>query len=315
MTTRKKKDPATLDAFSADMLEVTSPPAVAIAELAEIPATLPAFELAGPGFYAIDDETYHRGSPGVSKSGLWTIHTKTPAHFQFGERKETEAFQMGSAIHCAILEPEAFESRYVRGPDDRRGNKWTDACAAAAHYGTTCLVSKDYDEALLYREAAHLHPIVRKLTTNAKVETAAFAIDDETGEIIKCKPDVFNEGLNIIADLKSSVSASREDFAKSITNYGYHVQEAMYSDVWTQAGGTALDGFVFIVIEKSAPFLVAVYEIEPRLVEDGFGIYRSALRKFHECNLANSWPGYSNSVERIDAPEWYYRQQEMKGSN
>lgn len=311
--------PAAISAEAAVEAGITGPPAVMqegppLAEIATIDQ-IPAFELAGDGLYQIDDETYHRGSPGVSKSGLWTIHTKTPAHYQFGERKDSEAFSMGSAVHCAILEPERFEEAHVRGPDDRRGNKWKDAMEYAASIGASCLTSSQYDEALLIREAAHLHPMIRKLTTGAKIETAAFAHDDETGAIVKCKPDIFNPALNVLADLKSSDNAGKEAFAKSITNYGYHVQEAMYADVWQQAGQPAPDGFVFIVIEKSAPFLVAVYEIEPRLVADGFEIYRSALRTYAACDKANAWPGYSQKVERIDAPDWYYRQQEMKVQN
>jgi hypothetical protein len=69
-----------------------------------------------PGVYLdIPNESYHAG-PGISKSGLWTIATKTPAHFKYGERKENKAFDFGEACHLAILQPDlskrkSFEDR------------------------------------------------------------------------------------------------------------------------------------------------------------------------------------------------------------
>lgn len=263
-----------------------------------------------PGIKLVSNDEYH-ASPGVSKTGLWTIHTKTPAHFMYGERKDSNAFSMGEAVHTAILEPHEFETRCMRGPADRRGNKWKDAEAHAAHIGMTLLTEADYDAALLIRDAAHAHPIVQKITSGAMVETAGYAIDEQTGVLVKCKPDLYHPGLALIGDLKSSVDGSADAFAKSIINYGYHFQEAMYSDVWQAAGGGEVAGFIFIVVEKTAPFLVSVFELEPRVVTAGHDAYRAALNKYADCEHGDVWPGYPETVQRLDAPEWFYRQQEF----
>lgn len=279
-------------------------------ELAPVATPRPALGTMPAGIQAISNDEYH-ASPGISKTGLWTIHTKTPAHFMYGERKDSNAFSMGEAVHTAILEPHAFEARCMRGPADRRGNKWKDAEAHAEHVGMTLLTEADYDAALLIRDAAHAHPIVQKITSGAMVETAGYAVDEQTGVLVKCKPDLYHADLGIIGDLKSSVDGSADAFGKSIVNYGYHFQEAMYSDVWQNAGGGQVDGFIFIVVEKTAPFLVSVYELEPRIVEKGYDAYRAALLKYAECEKADKWPGYPETVQRLDAPEWFYRQQEF----
>ena len=59
---------------------------------------------------------------GISNSGLGLI-AKSPAHYQASlqmTRKQTPALQLGSAVHCAVLEPEEFGKRYALAEFDRR---------------------------------------------------------------------------------------------------------------------------------------------------------------------------------------------------
>lgn len=55
----------------------------------------------------------------INCSGLKLISSKTPAHFKYQQseqRKPTPAMIIGSAVHCATLEPEAFNERYIVAP-------------------------------------------------------------------------------------------------------------------------------------------------------------------------------------------------------
>ena len=70
----------------------------------------------------------------VSKSLLWDTFDRSPAHARQG-KEESNAMKVGTATHCVLLEPDMFRTRFVRGPDDRRGNKWKDAVAMAAADG------------------------------------------------------------------------------------------------------------------------------------------------------------------------------------
>ena len=128
-----------------------------------------------PGIYqGIPNESYHAG-PGISKSGLWTIHTKSPAHYKFGVRKETNAFDFGEACHLAILEPNDFEKRVIRGPEDRRGNKWKDQLEACALDGKLLLTAGDFDGVLAIRDAVHANSFINNIITQGKplVEASA----------------------------------------------------------------------------------------------------------------------------------------------
>jgi len=200
-----------------------------------------------PGIYqSIPNEAYHAG-PGISKSGLWTIETQSPAHYKFGERKATNAFDFGEGCHLAILQPELFEARVLRGPEDRRGNKWKDVAEMCKVDGKLLLTGPDYDSVLAIRDAVHADAWINSIITSRKpmVEASGYWIDPETGELCRCRPDLYRADLGIILDVKSSLSAHPDAFARSVIYYGYHAQEAFYSDGWHSLG-QKVEGFVFL---------------------------------------------------------------------
>src|SRR5260370_1042811 len=119
-----------------------------------------------PGIHTLPIEQYHQGE-GVSKTGLHTILTRTPFHYRFGDRTPSNAQAFGSAAHTAILEPNLFEPKYMRGPDDRRGNKWAAAQEIAQQQGKEVLTSGDYDDALRLRDILHRDPMLQRLTAGA----------------------------------------------------------------------------------------------------------------------------------------------------
>lgn len=259
------------------------------------------------------NEDYH-ASEGISKSGIWTLYNKTPFHYRYGERFTSATFDLGTAAHAAVLEPEKFEQEFWRGPDDRRGNKWKEAGDYCDAHGMTLLTSGDYDLALALRDTAMTcTPLQEMLSGERVIEHSAYKVDEETGITVRCRPDIYSKTHSLIVDLKTSADASASAFQKSIANFGYHVQEALYSEVWDGAGGGAVDGFFFVVIEKSNPPAIAVYELDRPAVAEGYEIYRRALRKYAECVKADYWPGYPEDVQTIglrhfdfkvtDAPE------------
>jgi exodeoxyribonuclease VIII len=264
-----------------------------------------------PGIYPdISNADYHAG-PGISKSGLWTIYTKSPAHYRFGEREDNPTFDLGTAIHTAILEPNKFEGSVLKGPADRRGNKWTDAVAEAANSGRLLLTAGDYEAALTVRDAVHADAWVNAIITGGKpmVEHSAYAADPATGVMRRCRPDLHRADLGVMLDVKSALSAHPDDFARAVTNYGYHAQEAFYTDTFRDAGGS-IEAFCFLVVEKKAPFAFAVYELPPSIVEEGRVAMRKTLDLYAECEAKNHWPAYGSGVQELSFKRWAYRETE-----
>lgn len=251
---------------------------------------------------------YHSHSA-ISKSGLWSLYTKTPSHYQYANVKGSKAKDLGSATHIAVLEPHRFETLVIKGPDDRRGNKWKDVAEEAAAYGRIALTSGDYESALCMRDSTQMLPELRRLTDGEQViEASGFWIDPQTGLECRCRPDIYHPGLAIMADLKTTGDAGAWAWARTAANMGYHLQEAMYSEGWPLAGGGEVGGFLFITVEDEPPYAAAIYELKPSAVLEGREVMGKALRLYAQCKQADVWPGYPGGVQELDIPRYAYRE-------
>jgi exodeoxyribonuclease VIII len=81
-----------------------------------------------PGIYFdISNEDYHAGD-GVSKSQLDMV-ALSPALLQWQksapvDTEKLKALDMGTALHCLLLEPEEFDKRFIVAPQfNRRTNQ------------------------------------------------------------------------------------------------------------------------------------------------------------------------------------------------
>lgn len=251
-------------------------------------------------------ENEYHAHDSISKTGLWTLYKKTPYHFFYGEKKETNAMRFGSAAHTAVLEPIKFETRYVRGADNRRGNQWKDICAEAEAQGKTALTYEEYDDALRLRDVVQKHALIQKITAGQTlVEHSAFWEDD--GITVRCRPDLVNPSLKIMADLKSTTDASAWKFAQRATDFGYHVQESVYTHGWQKAGGCQIDAFVFITVESEPPFAHVIYELEPSAAQEGWLVYEKALELYKKCKAENKWPSYGEGIVPLDIKKYAYQ--------
>jgi exodeoxyribonuclease VIII len=241
----------------------------------------------------------------VSKTQLWTLHTRSPAHARV-EKEQSNAMAMGVAVHCAVLEPDCFRERFVRGPDDRRGNKWKEAIE---EHGARLLTAGDYDDALAIRDALMHEPVIRQITGAAETlrEASAFASCPETGLAVRCRPDAWQMQLGLMADLKTTTDARPEQFARRVEQFGYHAQEAHYTDTWTAAGGGDISAFVFIAVETKPPYAYALYELEPSAVVEGRLRLQQAKATWAECARTGVWPGYAREIQPLDLRKWAYR--------
>lgn len=239
---------------------------------------------------------YHKDTEKISKSGLDLIH-KSPLHYwekylnPMHIEKTTPALILGSAVHCAVLEPQEFGKRYAVAPTaDKRTKEGKEIHAnfEASVQGMQ-IISKD-DSIVCERimEAVQRHSEASLLLSKINKVEQVLEFED-----MKCKPDGICESLHLLIDLKTTEDASPTAFGRSALKYRYDVQAAFYSDIYEAVYKHRPEGFIFIAVEKTPPYAVAVYVIEDADIEIGRQKYKADLEIWRECKLKNEWKGFA----------------------
>lgn len=272
-----------------------------------------------PGIYThLSGDQYH-AAPGISNSGLGIIATRTPAHYKASREEpdnETPAKTAGKRLHFALLEPHEFERIYVPSEKfDLRTNAGKAAKAEweEANAGKLAIDPDERDQVLRVRDRLHGDPAVRELLDGGHKERSVFAIDPITRELVKCRPDndKIITSVRVLADLKSTIDASAEDFMWSAYKYGYYRQAPFYLDVCEWEGSEPPpEKFFFVAFEKDPPYGYAIYEASPRFLSRGRESYRMALNTYAECMATDTWPCYEPGVHSIDLPEVIHKRLE-----
>lgn len=255
------------------------------------------------GIQDITDEEYF-ASEGLSNSYLWKLANQTPAHAQVPTTK-TDAMDLGSAVHLAVLQPELADKMIIQGPKDRRGKKWTEAQEDAENGGKVLLVEKDYHTCMTMRDAIWSQPHMAELLTGEGTTYEQAAFWEYRGNQCKCKVDVAKPG--VILDLKTSVDASPRGFAQSVAKYGYHQQAASYSFGWGKASGIAVQTFLFLVVEKHPPYAAAIYELDAPTIAEGWASYVAAIEEHTFCVDNNHFPAYPPVKMLMQLPAYGFK--------
>lgn len=264
-------------------------------------------------FHDVPFETYSRWSAASQSMLGYLAPPSTPAHakaYMDAPSLKTPALILGDAIHKAILEPEIFASRYVVAIEgDGRTNAVKEARAAQAREfpNATIITPADFNCANAVRESVMRHPAARALIElAAERELSMCWLDDATGEKCKGRIDITAPDISTIVDLKSTINASRDAFARSIVKYGYHRQGAMYLNGYEAVGVVTelppCTDYVFIAFEKVPPFAVAVYRLSSRALMSGATENAHLMALYAKCLREDRWPAYSEDIEDIDIP-------------
>lgn len=253
----------------------------------------------------ISNADYH-ADPAVSASHLKEI-SRSPFHYwsryinpDRAPMVPTAAMRLGSLVHCAVLEPDELQKRYQLAPD-RRTKEGKAAVVEMAAAGIEAVSEADLAQALQMADAVCSNRTSALLLSSGLAEQSYWWDDVATGMKCKCRPDWING--NVIVDLKTCQDASPAGFAKSVAQWSYQQQAAHY------LAGTLATRFIFIAVEKSAPYAVACYELDTEAMIHGSVSRYNNLRKIQDCAAIHNYPGYTDGVETISLPGWALKDQ------
>ena len=261
------------------------------------------------GFYEdMPNDSYHK-SEGVSKSGLDLID-RSPAHYKWPKKRtSTRNMEVGTAIHAAILEPERFDKEYVIVDCDKRNVKEYKEAVKANPFGAEMTLSKPESINVLgMREAVHSNvEVMQFLSAPGKAELSAFATDPETGIILRARYDWITDD-GVVVDVKKTQDLRK--FGRSVSDYRYHVQEAVYRYVYKLITGEDLKAFYFLAVEEESPHSNEMFLLDDEAQEIGEFYFRKNLREYAECINSDSWP-HKPVGELISLPYYAFNQYEQ----
>ena len=286
------------------------------------------------GKQKIADADYH-ALPFCSKHALDVIDEWSPMHLMYrraNPEPPTPAMKFGSAFHTFMLEAEEFDARHpvmtqcvARKADGggctndgkvRVGSSWLCGVHAKGKGGVDmpgAITEAQLEQIKAMAQAIKYHRAASSvLEAEGENEAAILWKREVLGDgwshdlTCKLKADILRPSWEMVADIKTCDCASQTAFERSVADFNYHRQAAFYQD-GCRAVGIDIKHFVFICVEKSAPYGVAVY----RLLDDAIGLGREEnerlLTKYAACERNNDWFGYENEFKDVSLPVWAFR--------
>ena len=247
----------------------------------------------------LPEREYH-ASPAVSQSLLKQVE-RSPAHalaWLAGDREEpTPAIVMGRAIHMAVLEPARFSRAFAVVDGDRRTTAVKAAVEKATADGFEVLRGSEKFVCDSIATAVGRNPAASALmASGGSAEVSCFF--EEQGLACKARADFVTADGSTLVDLKTADDASPDAFSRAVSRYGYDIQDAHYR----MAFGAGR--MVFVVVEKTAPFAVGIYELSRSWQLHGEQRRGRLLATWRDAVKAGVYPGYEPSIVTLDAPEW-----------
>jgi hypothetical protein len=255
------------------------------------------------------NEEYH-ARPEISSSDVKAVALKSLLHWKNKVYKSSTAFDLGTAVHAMLLEPD--KDLVMRGPEDRRGNRWKEMKLAADIDGKTLLTESDFDLAQAMATAVYQHQAASAFFRYPDMiaEGSFFVDDPQTGVKLKCRPDGFIASIGMLFDIKTTQDASPEGFPRDVRKYGYDLQASFYRRVMRlHTGGDGME-FYFICVEKEAPHAVCVHTLTEDYLAAADLKVTETLHKIANAEAANDYPSGWPLCNVIDLPRWQNAQPE-----
>ena len=253
----------------------------------------------------------YRKEPGVNQSSLKKI-LDSPAHYQAALKFRlipTPAMEMGTAAHCLVLDGEdAFNGQYIKKPDSiklttKEGKEWK------ASIGRKKILStggKDDPWGSVHGMAKSLERLEWYAGSDAAyIERNEVSVYwNWRGVDCKARLDSVLVDEGIVVDLKTTDTVDPELFTKKVVGLGYDFQAAYYAKAAEAAYGKPFR-FIFVAVERKAPYTVDLFEVTPEMMEEGVYKCEKALDLYRVCNETGEWPNREPVVRQLEYPGWY----------
>lgn len=250
----------------------------------------------------ISNEDYHGEYRNYLGSSDLRRLLRSPAHYRCLPTSPSEAQEFGTLVHEAILEPELWAARRRPLVKHDRRTKEGKAIAEWAELqeqslGLKFVPEHTYNKVCAIADSVSASLGATSILTGGVAESSGFT--ELYGQPVKIRPDYMTD--EVIVDLKTTVDA--REFERSVFTFGYDIQAAFYTQVAKVIDGKSRK-FIWIVVEKDAPYGVQIYEPSAEVMERGMNLVKKGIETYKECAALDAWPGYSSKTQTIQLPRW-----------
>jgi len=211
---------------------------------------------------------------------------KSPLHYYHyitTEKVDTDAMAFGRLFDTMLLDPDKLSAHFVKGLDiDKRSKenkaKWAEFYEE--HQGKTVVSEQEWEKAEVMCERLMQHklagPHIRSCTYSQQKLSWT---DPKTKLPLTGYKDCGND--DYVIDIKTIASADEDSFMRSVNNFEYYLQNALY--LRGERSKFRFPKFIFIVIEKSEPHGVGVYTLDKYYLEYAEQVLDHLLQEFTYC--------------------------------
>ena len=213
-----------------------------------------------------------------------------------GERVKapTDDMILGSALHCAFLEPDAAAERIAVWTGGRRyGSAWNEFKFSNA--GKFLLTTNAASQLNGMMASLRWHPEVQ--AWQDKIENVEVcARGDIHGVPFKARCDALT--TDPLIDLKMTNDCDPRAVEKTVIAFGYDLQAYLYTELFNR------DRFLLLCVEPDPPYDVVPYELSPAFIRCGKFVASDLVNQVKWCIENNKWPGRSEQVVLLEPPPW-----------
>jgi exodeoxyribonuclease VIII len=206
------------------------------------------------------------------------------------EKEEQKHFQLGSALHELVMEPELLHLHYISFPKvDRRTKEGKEAYEQylIEAEGKTVLYDNDMEMLEKIAENARKNKTLVELLNDSHKELSCYTVDEKTGLKVRLRPDMLCKTKSTIVDIKSCLNSGPKKFKSDAYSYGYNLSAAYYLDF------IGRENYVFAAMEKKQPYQISLYVCNDDMLEAGRQKYRMGLDLLKWSYDNNFWCDYN----------------------
>lgn len=237
----------------------------------------------------------------------------------------TPAMLRGTLAHCAVLEPDAMEQRYIVVPEDapRRPTRaqweakspsdssreamdwWRDFGAKA--FGRTVVSGDEFAMCQAQLQAVRCNPFLAEKLRTGHGEVSIFWVDKKTGIYCKARPDWLHIDSDTTVwplDLKTCADESPSGFGRAAARLRYDLQAAHYTAGIEATTGMRVADFVFAAVSSKPPILAVPYILTDEVRDQGKEDRADLMDRLAWCQRENEWPAYGEGPQLLDFPAY-----------